>query len=110
MSERNWLGSLALFSIFLLGSCGKGEQAKLEEETRKYINSERGTRIDRAGNQLYLSKLFDWFSGDFEYASGSVLDFIKQYIDSSALAFLEQNPKIKWLEYDWALNAQGPIK
>lgn len=85
-------------------------QAKLEEETRKYINSERGTRIDSAKNQLYLSKLFDWFAGDFEYASGSVLDYIRTYIDKSALAFLDQNPKIKWLEYNWALNAQEPIK
>ena len=89
---------------------GANVQAKLEEETRKYINSERGTRIDKAKNQLYLSKLFDWFAGDFEYASGSVLDYIKAYIDKSALAFLEQNPEIKWLEYDWALNAQEPLK
>ena len=89
---------------------GQNVQAKLEEETRKYINSERGTRIDTANNQLYLSKLFDWFAGDFEYASGSVLDFIKKYIDKSKVAFLDQNPKIKWLEYDWALNAQEPIK
>ena len=85
-------------------------QAKLEEETRKYINSERGTRIDSAKNQLYLSKLFDWFAGDFEYASGSVLDYIRTYIDKSALAFLDQNPKIKWLEYNWALNSQEPLK
>ena len=85
-------------------------QAKLEEETRKYINSERGTRIDSSKNQLYLSKLFDWFAGDFEYASGSVLDFIRTYIDKSTLAFLDQNPKIKWLEYNWALNAQERIK
>ena len=89
---------------------GKNVQAKLEEETRKYINSDRGTRIDSAKNQLYLSKLFDWFSGDFEYASGSVMDFIKTYIDKSALAFLDQNPKINLLEYDGALNAQEPIK
>ena len=85
-------------------------QAKLEEETRKYINSERGTRIDSAKNQLYLSKLFDWFAGDFEYASGSVLDFIKPYLNESAQAFVEQNPKIKFLHYDWALNAQQPLK
>jgi hypothetical protein len=89
---------------------GENVQAKLEEETRKYINSGRGTRIDSAKNQLYLSKLFDWFAGDFESASGSVLNFIKTYIDKSALAFLEQDPKIKWLEYNWALNAQEPVK
>ena len=85
-------------------------QAKLEDETRKYINSERGTQIDSAKNALYLSKLFDWFASDFEYKSGSVLDFIKPYLDESALAFMETKPKIKFIHYDWALNAQEPIK
>ena len=85
-------------------------QTMLEEETRKYINSELGTKIDSAENTLYLSKLFDWFAGDFENKSGSVLDFIKPYLDEKALAFLEKNPKIKYLPYDWALNAQAPLK
>lgn len=85
-------------------------QTMLEEETRKYINSERGTKIDSAENTLYLSKLFDWFAGDFEYKSGSVLNFIKPYLGEKALAFVEKNPKIKYLPYDWALNAQAPLK
>ena len=85
-------------------------QTKLEEETRKYINSDRGARIDFAGNTLYLSKLFDWYAGDFEFKSGSVPDFIKPYLDQKTLAFLEQGPKIAYLDYDWSLNAQEPLK
>jgi len=85
-------------------------QTMLEEETRKYINSERGTKIDPAENTLYLSRLFDWFAGDFEYTSGSVLNFIKPYLGEKALAFVEKNPKIKYLPYDWALNAQAPVE
>lgn len=85
-------------------------QTMLEEETRKYINSDRGTKIDSAENTLYLSKLFDWFAGDFEYKSGSVLNFIKPYLGEKALAFVEKNPKIKYLPYDWALNAQAPLQ
>jgi len=85
-------------------------QTMLEEETRKYINSERGTQIDSAENTLYLSKLFDWFRGDFEYKSGSVQNFIKPYLGEQARAFVEKNPKIKYLPYDWALNAQEPLK
>jgi len=85
-------------------------QIKLEEETRKYINSERSTRIDLADNTLYLSKLFDWYAGDFESQSGSVLNFLKPYLDEKALTFLERNPKIDYLHYDWSLNAQGPLK
>jgi hypothetical protein len=85
-------------------------QAGLEEETRKYINSSRGTRIDYAENTLYLSKLFDWFAGDFESQSGSVLEFIKPYLAKEALTFLERNPKIAYIHYDWALNAKEPLR
>ena len=85
-------------------------QVKLEEETRKYINSERGTQIDSANNVLHISKLFDWFAGDFEYASGSVLEFVRQYLDEEGRAFLDKKPAIKYLHYDWALNAQAPLK
>ena len=72
--------------------------------------SERGTRIDAANNTLYLSKLFDWFKGDFEYKSGSVLNFIKPYLNEKTLAFLQRDPQIAYLDYDWALNAQEPLK
>jgi hypothetical protein len=85
-------------------------QAKLEEKTRKYIRSSRGTRIDYAENTLYLSKLFDWFAGDFEFQSGSVLEFIKPYLTKEEMAFLERNPKIAYIHYDWALNAKEPLR
>ena len=89
---------------------GDNVQAKLEEETRKYINSERGTQIDSAKNALYLSKLFDWFAGDFESKSGSVQNFMKPYLNERALIFWAKGPKIKYIHYDWALNAQEPLK
>lgn len=85
-------------------------QDKLEVETRKYINSQRGIRIDSKRNTLYLSKLFDWFAGDFESKSGSVTAFIEPYLDDAALAFLRGNPKIEYLSYDWSLNAQEPLE
>jgi len=85
-------------------------QARLESETRKYINSERGTQVDAAKNTLYLSKLFDWFAGDFESKSGSVQNFMKPYLDEGTLEFWGKGPKIKYIHYDWSLNAQAPLK
>jgi hypothetical protein len=85
-------------------------QRQLESETRKYINSGRGVRIDHAENTLYLSKIFDWFASDFKNKSGSVLAFIKLYLNESALAFLDRKPKISYIHYDWALNAQAPLE
>ena len=85
-------------------------QARLEEETRKYLNSPRGTRTDRAENTLHVSKLFDWFATDFIQKSGSTLAFMRPYLNEETLSFLERDPKISYLEYNWALNAQAPLK
>jgi hypothetical protein len=85
-------------------------QAQLESETKKYINSPRGTRIDRADNTLYISKIFDWFKDDFIFKAGSVMEFIKPYLKEETLTFLKGNPKIDYIQYDWALNAQEPVK
>jgi hypothetical protein len=85
-------------------------QTRLEEETRKYMNSRRGTRIDRVENKLYVSKLFDWYDDDFIQKSGSVLGFMRPYLREQTLAFIERNPKISYLEYDWSLNAQAPLE
>ena len=85
-------------------------QIKLAEETRKYLNSKRGLQIDYVENTMMLSKLFDWFAGDFESKSGSVTNFIKPYLDEKAMAFIDRMPKMSYLEYDWALNAKEPLK
>jgi hypothetical protein len=85
-------------------------QTRLEEETRKYLNSPRGTRIDRAENTLHVSKLFDWFGSDFINKSGSVLAFMQPYLHEEVRLFLERDPMISYLEYDWALNAKALLK
>jgi hypothetical protein len=85
-------------------------QSRLEEETRKYLHSERGLQIDYVENTMKLSKLFDWFAGDFESKSGSVINFIKPYLDEKAVAFLDRMPKMSYIPYDWALNAKEPLK
>lgn len=85
-------------------------QAKLEKETWKYINSARGVRIDEAENTIYLSKIFDWFQSDFVAKSGSVMNFIRPYLKEEVISFLEREPKIDYIFYNWALNAQAPLK
>jgi len=84
-------------------------QARLNEETREYMNSERGIKIDRDEDTLYLSKIFDWFKEDFIHKAGSVETFIRPYLNQDAVSFLDGNPKISYLEYNWALNAQAPL-
>ena len=85
-------------------------QTRLEEETKSYLNSARGTRINRSTNTLYVSKLFDWFSDDFIQKRGSAISFMRPYLDGEVLSFLDGKPKIAYLKYDWTLNAQAPLE
>jgi len=85
-------------------------QDKLADETRKYLHSKRGLQIDYIGNTMMLSKLFDWFATDFIQKSGSTLAFMRPYLNEETLSFLERDPMISYLQYNWALNAQAPLK
>jgi hypothetical protein len=57
----------------------------------------------------YCAKIFDWFAGDFVARSDSVLEFIKPYLNTDTLMFLERKPKISYIHYNWALNAKEPL-
>jgi hypothetical protein len=57
-----------------------------------------------------VSKLFDWFASDFINTSGSILAFMQPYLREEVRIFLERDPMISYLEYNWALNAQAPLQ
>lgn len=55
----------------------------------------------KSSKQANLSKLFDWYGGDFK-TEGTLVQYINQY----APIQLNSNAKIDWLNYDWSLNEQ----
>ena len=75
-----------------------GLEAQLEAATRAFIN-------DPALNQIgprtaTLSRLFNWYRGDFEKEAGSLPAFLNRYLDTS----LAPDIRIRFLPYDWNLN------
>ena len=52
-------------------------------------------------NTATLSKLFNWYGGDFT-KNGTLVDFINQYSESK----LNEDADIDWMDYHWALNEQ----
>ncbi|MBI4767300.1 MAG: hypothetical protein HY787_22355 [Deltaproteobacteria bacterium] len=67
--------------------------------------------MDRRNNLLYLSKIFYWFEEDFVEAAGSLENLVAPYLKEEVRLFLkDQRPKIRFLEYDWSLNAEGPLR
>jgi hypothetical protein len=70
--------------------------AQLDEQTRGYVNEERGVKV--SGDSAQLSKIFDWYKEDFGGESG-VNAFLAKYRGGKA-GF----KKVTYQEYDWSLN------
>ncbi len=63
------------------------------------------------GGTVHLTKLYQWYGGDFEQVAGSVLAYAGRYSAALHKALGPPNgtspkPKIQWLDYDWSLNRQ----
>ncbi len=74
---------------------------QLDDSTRSFINDPKSYRLE--GNDLYVSRIFKWFSEDF---SDGALGFFQQYAKGELKEKLSKSGKInvKYLEYDWSLN------
>ena len=58
-------------------------------------------QYDAANNQVSLTKLYDWYGGDFKQLSGTIFEFIRTHSDKLQGV---KDPSIAWLDYDWDLN------
>ena len=71
---------------------------QLEQQTQQFVqNSAKGLRIE--GNEIKVSKIFDWFEDDFD-SQGGVKSFLSQYRND-----LPPHGSVDAdIKYDWSLN------
>ena len=74
-------------------------EAKTDELMKKFINDSNRNKI--SAKKIQISKIFDWFKGDFT-KEGSLIEFLNKYSDTK----IKKNAKIRFLEYDWSLNGK----
>lgn len=92
---------------------------QLDDQSQKFLSSDRGLRIDRQQNKVYLSSIFKWFGEDWKPGYGikdkftgsdnerAVLNFVSRYVSDSDRSYLEAGKyQIDYLSYDWSLNRQ----
>ena len=79
---------------------------QLDQVTSAFINDPSNNHFNENTTKASVSKIFDWFQEDFEKHSGSVQQYIAQYINDEKIAkeLRENKYKIKHLKYDWSLN------
>ena len=88
--------------------------AQLDRAARLFVSQRRNLAVDTAKNEVRLSAIFDWYKADFEGTPPrrTLLQYIRQYADEAtrrALDSLEQ-PRVRFNDYDWSLNAPGSRK
>lgn len=95
-------------------------EAQLSRITREFLTDpSRGLRVDRDRNEVHLSSIFKWYAGDFtmsssvlarvkaEVSGSEVLDYVSKQAPAEVVQFIvEQRPTVKYIDYDWSLNAQ----
>lgn len=75
----------------------------LDRETRRFLNQERNVSLDAGKKILTLSKLFDWYGGDFGRTQEDILAFMARYREDGD-ALTTGRWTIRFFDYDWSLN------
>lgn len=87
--------------------------AQLEDAMRRFLSDRNRNRFDAARGRLFLSRIFDWYAGDFQRMPGrftSLSDTFASYADALADSLREAalirngSYSIHDLSYDWHLN------
>jgi hypothetical protein len=76
---------------------GSSLDGQLDRLARGFVNTPKGVNYQEGAKTAELSKIFDWYKGDFKEG---VLPFINQRRTKP----LPADAKITYQEYDWALN------
>ena len=82
---------------------GERLDAQLADQTRRFL-ADGTTNGLRPDGTLQLSRIFEWYGKDFEVAAGSVVAFVRPYLPALAALPAGAKPKVKFVDYDWALN------
>lgn len=98
----------------------RGDQldGQLAARARRFVNDPRNLVVDVVAGRASLSKIFDWFQGDFVQAVSGVkgpkalLSFALRYAEPALKTDLERllsaprAPMVRYFDYDWGLNAR----
>jgi hypothetical protein len=77
--------------------------AQLDLATANFLNA-GGTRYEPGSNTLWVSKILDWYEGDFGGEDG-VLGFVRDYLEDedARRAIQSGDIQVRYMAYDWTL-------
>ena len=76
---------------------------QLDDQALVFLSDETKNRIE--GDTIYLSKIFNWFRGDFADSNKELQHYLARYFEDDLAERLSNGAfKVKHLAYDWTLN------
>lgn len=83
---------------------------QLDEQVAVWLGDPKRNRVKPKGGKIEVSKIFDWFDDDFGKSRADIVKWIADHVDDEALAKELRGKagdlKIKYVDYDWGINAQ----
>lgn len=76
---------------------------QLDDNARRWLANPELNEFHAGSNSAEVSKIFDWYHGDFEKNGGSVRAFLAKYSPRSP-SFPVQNTALSYKQYRWGLN------
>ncbi len=87
-----------------------GLNQQLDQAMTMFLQDRSRNYYDAASDTVYLSKIFDWFDGDFERQYGSLEVFVARHAEPLGVPVSLQgrgSAAIAFTDYDWSLNDTG---
>jgi len=88
-------------------------ETQLADQTARFLSDRRRNRYDADANTLYVSRIFDWYRGDFAAFTGG--GGLAAYFASHSAVLVDGalaesadsigSAAIRYTEYDWRLNS-----
>ncbi|HNV87308.1 MAG TPA: DUF547 domain-containing protein [Candidatus Omnitrophota bacterium] len=75
----------------------------LDEQCRRFLKEPQNFERAPSGDKIFLSRIFEWHREEFGGENG-ILAFVRKYAPEGVRDEIPERAKIKWLEYEWALN------
>lgn len=86
---------------------GSRLDAQLEDQGRDFFNDDSKNFFEADSRIAHLSKILDWFSGDFGENREAVLTYVSRFLPDNVAAAIRADVsawKVKYTDYDWGLN------
>jgi hypothetical protein len=83
--------------------------ADLDAAARKFVSDERHFKVDREKNQVWISKIFEWygpkFTQDPKRPAERPEQYLKYWTDKETAALLDSGKyELKIIEWNWTIN------